>query len=110
MATLYIKLLGDFQLTVDANPIKTVNQPRLQSLLAYLLLHRQAPQSRHHLAFSFWPQLPESQARNNLRQLLHQLRHALPAGGQLLFADVNTVQWLAEGPFHLDAAEFDLAA
>ncbi len=110
MPSLQIKLLGDFQLTVDETPIKTVNQPRLQSLLAYLLLHRHAPQPRHHLAFSFWPQLTESQARNNLRQMLHQLRQALPEAGQLLAADVNTVQWLADGPFRLDVAEFDLAA
>ena len=110
MPTLHIQLLGDFQLADDANPIKTVNQPRLQSLLAYLLLHRQAPQPRHHLAFTFWPQVSESQARNNLRQMLHQLRHALPDVDRLFFADVNTVQWLADGPFRLDVAEFDLAA
>ncbi|MEP7358350.1 MAG: 6-hydroxy-D-nicotine oxidase, partial [Anaerolineales bacterium] len=110
MPTLRIKLLGDFQLMVDADPIQTVNQPRLQSLLAYLLLHRQFPQSRQHLAFTFWPELPESSARNNLRQLLHQLRHALPEAAQWLRADVNTVQWLADGPFQLDVAEFDGAA
>jgi DNA-binding SARP family transcriptional activator/predicted ATPase len=109
MPTLHIKLLGDFQLAVDETPIKTVNQPRLQSLLAYLLLRRHAPQPRHHLAFCFWPQLTEAQARNNLRQMLHQLRQALPDSGQLLATDVNTVQWLADGPFRLDVAEFDAA-
>src|SRR4029079_12010421 len=96
--------------TVAKHPIKPVTQPRLQSLLAYLLLHRHAPQPRHHLAFSFWPQLTEPQARNNLRQMLHQLRQALPDAAQLLAADVNTVQWLADGPFVLDVAEFDAAA
>ena len=110
MPTLHIQLLGDFQLTLDAAPLKAVNQPRMQSLLAYLLLHRQAPQSRQHLAFTFWPELTESAARNNLRQLLHQLRHALPDNDLLLAVDGSTVHWLAEGPFRLDVAQFEQAA
>ena len=44
---------------------------RAESLLAYLLLHREAPQPRQRLAFLLWPDSSEPQARTNLRHLLH---------------------------------------
>jgi len=46
--------------------------------LAYLILHRTAPQFRYHLAYQFWPESSEAQARTNLRNLLHLLLKALP--------------------------------
>ncbi len=109
MPLLCIRLLGGFQLTCNGESITTVNQPRLQSLLAYLLLHRNAPQPRHHLAFTFWPDVPEAQARNNLRQMVYQLRRAVPDADCFLHADVNTLQWLPHAPFLFDVAEFELA-
>lgn len=109
MSLCYIQLLGDFQLCYGDQVVTTINQPRLQSLLAYLLLHRHAPQARHHLAFTFWPDVQEAQARNNLRQMLHQLRHALPNATHFLRTDANTVQWVADGPFRLDVADFEAA-
>ena len=68
---LRIRLLGDFTLTSDDGPIEGITTPRLQSLIGYLVLHRDAPQLRQHLAFVFWPDSSEMQARNNLRQLIH---------------------------------------
>src|SRR4051812_28488108 len=76
---LRVDLLGDFSLTYGDQRVTTIATPRLQSLLAYLVLHRDVPQPRQHLAFLFWPDTNEAQARNNLRQLVHQLRHTLPA-------------------------------
>jgi predicted ATPase len=110
MQILDIKLLADYHLTYEGIPVTTVNQPRLQSLLAYLLLHRNAQIPRHHLAFTFWPDVSESQARNNLRQMLHQLRRALPYSDRFFLADANSVCWLPDAPYQLDVAEFDLAA
>jgi DNA-binding SARP family transcriptional activator len=80
-----------------------------QSLLAYLVLHRDVPQQRQHLAFLFWPDTTEAQARNNLRQLLHQLRQAFPAVEHFLSADTHTLRWYPVTPFHLDVAEFEQA-
>ncbi len=40
---------------------------RAESLLAFLLLHRDAPQPRQRLAFLVWPDSGEEQARTNLR-------------------------------------------
>jgi tetratricopeptide (TPR) repeat protein len=53
--TLHIHLLGDFMLVSGETPVTTVTVPRVQSLLAYLVLHRSAPQDRSHLAFLLWP-------------------------------------------------------
>jgi predicted ATPase/DNA-binding SARP family transcriptional activator len=77
--------------------------------LVYLILHRAAPQSRQHLAFLLWPDSTEAQARTNLRYLLHQLRHALPAPENFLAADAQTLQWRADGPFSLDVDDFNAA-
>jgi DNA-binding SARP family transcriptional activator len=111
--TLNIRLLGEFSLDHDGTPITGVRTLRLQSLLAYLLLHRDAPQSRAHLAFQFWPDSAEPQARTNLRTLLHRLRRALPDAlpGDALFLDVDaqTVQWHPGAPATVDVAAFEEA-
>ena len=107
--TLYIRLLGDFSMIYADQQVTSLNTMRLQSLLAYLVLHRNAPQQRQHLAFLFWPDTTEAQARNNLRQLLHQLRQAFPTVEQFLSADTHTLHWHPVTPFHLDVAAFEQA-
>src|ERR1051326_8037699 len=90
---LRVQLLGGFNLVYNNVPIAGVNSARLQSLLAYLILHADALQLRQHLAFLLWPDTTEPQARNNLRQFLYQLRQALPNSDRFLMADANTVCW-----------------
>jgi DNA-binding SARP family transcriptional activator/predicted ATPase len=107
--TLHIRLLGDFSLVYADEPVAGINTPRLHSLLAYLVLHGNAPQLRQHLAFLFWPDTSEVQARNNLRQTLHQLRHALPDADRFLHADARTLGWRPDAAFQLDVAEFEQA-
>src|SRR5437773_6321349 len=107
--TLHIRLLGDFSLTYGDESVASINTPRLHSLFAYLVLHRDAPQLRQHLAFLFWPDTSEAQARNNLRQMLHQLRHALPDADRFLHADASTLHWRSAAAFQLDVAEFEQA-
>jgi DNA-binding SARP family transcriptional activator/predicted ATPase len=107
--TLHIRLLGDFSLIYADRQVTSLNTMRLQSLIAYLVLHRDVPQQRQHLAFLFWPDTTEAQARNNLRQLLHQLRQALPPVEHFLSTDTHTLHWHPVTPFHLDVAEFEQA-
>lgn len=109
-STLCISLLGNFGVFDGDTPLTTLNTPRLQSLLAYLVLHRDAPQSRQHLAFLLWPDLPEARARANLRRQLHQLQQVLPAADQFIRADTQTLQWRPDSSFTLDVAEFEQAA
>jgi DNA-binding SARP family transcriptional activator len=110
MARIRIELFGGLRITCGASPITSVNTSRLQSLLAYLVLHSGSPQSREHLAFQLWPESEEAQARTNLRQLLHHLRRALPAECCLLVSDHHTVQWRTDAAScAIDVAEFDAA-
>ena len=110
MPALHIRLFGSFQAEYGGKPLAGLASARAQSLLAYLLLHRDAPQSRAHLAFQFWPDSSEAQAQANLRYFLHQLRRALPDAAQYLHADKTTLQWRAEAPYTLDVADFARAA
>src|SRR5262245_47281229 len=107
--TLNIRLLGGLSLVHGGEPVTAIHSPRLHSLLAYLLLHRDAPQLRQHLAFTFWPDSSEAQARNNLRQILHELRHALPEAERFLVADTRTAGWRADAAFELDVSAFEAA-
>ncbi|HVQ32223.1 MAG TPA: AAA family ATPase, partial [Vicinamibacteria bacterium] len=107
--TLQVQLFGQFRLALDGRSVDGPPAGRSQSLLAYLLLHADAPQSRAHLSFVFWPDASESNARNNLRQLLHQLRQALPDPDLYLRADANSVQWAPDSPYCLDVAVLESA-
>lgn len=109
---LHISLLGDFALFSGETPVTTLTVPRVQSLLAYLVLHRNAPQNRSHLAFLLWPDSTEAQAHTNLRQLLYHLRQALPDADGFLRADKQSLQWLPAYPdvtFTLDIQEMEQA-
>jgi DNA-binding SARP family transcriptional activator/predicted ATPase len=107
MASMRIELFNNLLITCAQQPILSVNTNRLQSLLAWLVLHSEAPQSREQLAFLLWPESAESQARTNLRQLLHHLRRALPAECCLLSADNHNVQWRRDSACTIDVVEFD---
>lgn len=73
------------------------------------MLNRAAPQSRQHVAFLFWPDSAEAQARTNLRHLLHDLRSLLPEADRFLHVDTHTLQWQPDAPCTLDVAEFEKA-
>jgi serine/threonine protein kinase/tetratricopeptide (TPR) repeat protein len=106
---LHIQLLGEFRLVSGERPVTTIDWPRLQSLLAYLVLHPTTSQSRTHLAFLLWPDSTEAQAHTNLRHLVHRLRHALPAADTFLHVEKQTLQWQPDVPWTLDVADFEHA-
>jgi DNA-binding SARP family transcriptional activator len=105
------QLFGGLSLSYGDQPISSVSTPRLQSLLAYLLLHHGVPLSRRHTAYLFWPDASETRARNNLRQFLHQLRQILPDADSFIRADASTFTWYVDpdGMFALDVADFERA-
>src|SRR5512132_3095491 len=103
-AALRIRLLGELDLRLDGRPLPPLESARAESLLAYLLLHREAPQSRQRLAFLLWPDSTEPQARTNLRHVLHNLRQALPDLDRFLQVTPRTLRWRPEGPSWLAVA------
>lgn len=106
---LTLHLLGDFRLACEGMTVMNIDLPRQQSLLAYLVLHRHAPQARSRLAYLFWPDSTDDQARTNLRNLLFKLREAIPGVDQLLHIDRYTLQWRSNAPWTLDVLEFERA-
>jgi predicted ATPase/DNA-binding SARP family transcriptional activator/Tfp pilus assembly protein PilF len=106
---LHIQLLGGFLVRDGGTPVTALDSPRLQALLATLLLHRHAPVPRQHLAFLLWPDSTEAQAQSNLRTLLHRLRRALPDADRFLDAELHALRWRLDAPFTLDVAEFERA-
>src|SRR4051812_19746505 len=107
--TLQIRLFGDFQILYKGQMVTALHQERPRSLLAYLVLHASAPQSRRHLAFRHWPDSTEAQALTNLRRELHYLRKALPDAEHFLDIRTQTVQWRASDAYSLDVADFAYA-
>jgi DNA-binding SARP family transcriptional activator/predicted ATPase len=103
-----IRLFGNLRISNSGQPVASVNTSRLQSLIAYLILHGEAPQPRERLAFVLWPGSTESQARTNLRQLLHHLKRALPAECEALVTDHYSVQW-QRASCEIDVVDFEAA-
>lgn len=108
-AHLHVKLFGAFSIVYADEPIASLNAARLQSLLAYLLLNRDVPQTRQQIAFHFWSETTDAQAQTNLRQLLHTLKRRLPTAGDYLLVNEHTVGWRGAAAYTLDVAEFEQA-
>jgi predicted ATPase/DNA-binding SARP family transcriptional activator len=110
MPMLSINLLGEFRFVYAGKSLPALNSPRVQVFFAYLLLHRASPQPRQHLAFLLWPESSETQARTNLRKLLHQVRHDFPGVGHFVDLDAKDLEWHENSQFTLDVVEFENAA
>jgi predicted ATPase/DNA-binding SARP family transcriptional activator len=106
METLHIQLLCNMHITYGNTPVM-ITSARLQSLLAFLLIYRATPQSRQHIAFAFWPNLSEIKARNNLRQVVFDLRRVLPDAECFVEIKDTTLQWRAHASFTLDVLDFE---
>src|SRR5258706_4708296 len=104
-----INLFGNLRMSVAGRMVTAVNTNRLHSLIAYLILHGDTPQPRERLAFILWPNSSESQARTNLRQLLHHLKRALPAECNFLVTDHFGVRWRQDVPCAIDTVDFQAA-
>lgn len=104
-----IRLLGEFSLSYDGELIE-LRSSRLQSLLAYLILHNSAPQRREYVAFALWPDVDETKARRNLRQLLYRLRKTFPRMDQLLQITRQTLHWSPSVSTRVDAVAFRTAS
>ena len=107
--TLRVRLLGPVDLQLDNQPLPPLDSARAESLLAYLLLHRDAPQPRQRLAFLLWPGSSEGQAQTNLRKVLHTLRRALPDADRLIEIGPRTLRWRPDAPLWLDVERFERA-
>lgn len=101
---LEVRLLGQFDVRLDGQPVEIPSRPA-QSLLAYLILSAGTAHRREKLAGLFWPEATESNARNNLRRALWRIRKAIRAGGrEYLLADEISIAFDANSAYWLDAS------
>lgn len=103
---LTIQLLGHFQMKIGDAPI-ALHAARARSLLAFLLLQPGAPRPRDQIAYRFWPESTDAQARANLRKLLHQLRKTAPELSHYLAIEPAAVGWRPGAPVASDVGHFE---
>lgn len=105
---LQLMLFGEFSMRM-AEQVIPLETTSYQSLLAYLVVHAEQPQTRQHLAFLIWPESTEKQARTNLRKALYALRRTFPAMDCYLQVNRQTVCWHPVRPVTVDVAIFQAA-
>lgn len=99
-------LFGSFRLE-DAKGLINLPSRKVQSLLAYLVLHPEE-HTREKLAALLWGDSPDVQARDSLRTALKHLRKHLHP--DLLLTDRETVQLNPDFPAWVDTREFEKQA
>ena len=95
---LHIRLLGEFRVSIDGQVLAGFDSVRVRSLLAYLVMHQGQVVERAQIAYLFWPESSEKQARINLRHQLHTLRHAIPDTENYLDIGTKELMWKSDGP------------
>ncbi|MCB8948861.1 MAG: hypothetical protein H6653_12675 [Ardenticatenaceae bacterium] len=102
---LNLALLGPLQVEIDNEPLIGLDSGKAQALLCYLAVNGRS-HSRHALANLLWGELPESDARRNLRGVLLRLRqHVEP----YLQISHQTVSVHPDAPVQVDTAVFQQA-
>src|SRR6266436_1732542 len=81
-ARVKLTLLGGFQAQLGADAPLALPTRKTQALLAYLALPLGQAHSRDKLATLLWGDMPDAQARGNLRHALSRIRKALPASAR----------------------------
>ncbi|HRW09104.1 MAG TPA: BTAD domain-containing putative transcriptional regulator [Caldilineaceae bacterium] len=98
-------LLGTFQLIHHGQPL-ILGQPRLEELLALLALRPGVPVARTQLAYHFWPDSSERQARTNARNLLFKLKQLWPQVDEVIEIGRTEVTWRGDAAVVLDSQSF----
>ncbi|MCB8942812.1 MAG: AAA family ATPase [Ardenticatenaceae bacterium] len=105
---LKLALLGRLQLSWNEQPISDLVSAKAQALLCYLAVTGQA-HSRQALAGLLWGELPEADARRNLRGVIMKLRQFvepnLTITNQTLAFDRSSAYWLDVEHLHEAVAQ-----
>jgi ABC-type oligopeptide transport system substrate-binding subunit/DNA-binding SARP family transcriptional activator len=106
---LQFRFLGPLEVRCGDRQLPKPPTLKSQSLLAYLVLHRDQPQPRERLAGMFWGDRPERKARSSLATALWHTRRCLP-DEELILGDLHTVQFHPQAELWLDVEEFEARA
>ena len=108
VAMLKLSFFGPLEMRHGEDALPKPPTQKSQSLLAYLVLHRDQPQSRDRLADLFWGERPERKARRSLTTALWHIRRCLP--GEPILSDLSTVQFAPQASTWLDVDSFETLA
>jgi ABC-type oligopeptide transport system substrate-binding subunit/DNA-binding SARP family transcriptional activator len=109
MPILRLYFLGPLVTRYDERQLPVPPTLKSQSLLAYLVLHRDQPQPRERLATLLWGDRPERRARHSLSTALWHIRRCLP-DDDLVLSDPHTVQFDPQADLWLDVEAFEIQA
>jgi DNA-binding SARP family transcriptional activator len=107
--SVHVRVLGELEVQAEGADSEPVTSARGRSLLAYLVCHPDEWHSRQRLAFTFWPDSTESQARTNLRNVLHVIRRAVAATEPFLEQSAGSLRWRSSPACWTDVAAFTAA-
>jgi DNA-binding SARP family transcriptional activator len=102
LQVLRLSVLGPLHVALDETPVPDLVSAKAQALLCYLAVNGRT-HSRQALAGLLWGDLPESNARRNLRGVIMNLREVLAP-----YLDINTqtVAFNQAAPYWLDIGQF----
>ncbi|MBI5034640.1 MAG: tetratricopeptide repeat protein [Chloroflexi bacterium] len=100
---LKVSLLGALQITRAGRPVTGFASIKVQALFCYLALTAR-PHTRDTLIGLLWCDMPDADARTNLRQALANLRRLV---GDHLLIERDTVAFDRSSSYWLDAEEFE---
>ncbi len=102
---LSLALLGSLCITLEPRGEVALANRKALALLAYLAVESKQVHSRDALLGLLWPDLPDADARNNLRVTWSQLRARL--GDDFLLSNRIEMQFDPHSAYELDVAEFN---
>lgn len=105
MPELQFSVLGKLQINLDGQPVTGFVSSKVQALLCYLAITGM-PQDRGTLATLLWGDMPDTEARTNLRLALSNLRKLV---GAYLDISRETVLFNRNSPYWLDVERFQIA-
>jgi WD40 repeat protein/DNA-binding SARP family transcriptional activator len=114
--SLELSLFGSVQATLDGRPLDSFRTRKVQALLIWLIVEQSPGKNqREKLMTLLWPGLPQESAQTNLRQIIYQLRKAVPPAQSeagldpvpLLQADRQSVHINPAFPCQADVPTFE---
>ncbi len=100
-ALLQIRVIGGAQLSFAGQDLKLRNR-KACAILCYLALSEATAEPRERLTGLFWSEYAENNARQTLRQALHEIRTALAKAGCNALHDSRMAVGLHSGTYTLD--------
>jgi DNA-binding SARP family transcriptional activator/predicted ATPase len=106
---LKLQFLGSFKAQLNGQTVIESRAKRIEALLAFLAIESDQAHRRERLVGLLFPEIPDEQARTNLRQTLTRLRRAIDdqkAEPPFLLITRESTQFNRESDYFLDVENF----